>query len=180
MRKSPLAPIDPSDYSLAQKAAAMEFFEQRQTPVFGPFESLLHSPGFMRVARSMGDYLRFQTTLAAPLREFVILLTASEWRQNYEWYIHAPIAKQVGVADEVINALKNHKRPTDLSEAESVCYDLTIELQRERRLSHATYERAVALFGTELVVDLIGLNGYYALLAMLLNTAQTPLPASAE
>jgi len=34
-------------------------------------------------------------------------------------------------------------------------------------------------FGEQALVDLLGLNGYYTFLAMLMNAAQTPAPDSA-
>ena len=36
---------------------------------------------------------------------------------------------------------------------------------------------ALALFGEQGVVDLMGINGYYTFLAMVMNTARTAMPA---
>ena len=44
-------------------------------------------------------------------------------------------------------------------------------------MSDATYGRAVALFGEQGVIDLTAVNGYYSLIAMVLNVARTQLPA---
>jgi len=41
-------------------------------------------------------------------------------------------------------------------------------------VSDASWARAIACFGAAGVVDLIGINGYYAMLAMLMNAARTP------
>ncbi len=38
-----------------------------------------------------------------------------------------------------------------------------------KRVSDATYAKAVARFGHEVVINLVGLLGYYALVAMTLN-----------
>jgi enoyl-[acyl-carrier-protein] reductase (NADH) len=40
----------------------------------------------------------------------------------------------------------------------------------------ATFERADRRFGKKGVVDLTGINGYYAFLAMQLNVARYPIP----
>ena len=58
-------------------------------------------------------------------------------------------------------------------------HDFCIELHRNRSVSDATYARALARFGEQGIVDMVGLNGYYTLIAMVLNTARTPLPAGA-
>jgi 4-carboxymuconolactone decarboxylase len=45
-------------------------------------------------------------------------------------------------------------------------------------VSDRVYEDAVALFGEQGVVDLMGINGYYTLLAMVMNAARTEAPPS--
>jgi 4-carboxymuconolactone decarboxylase len=45
-------------------------------------------------------------------------------------------------------------------------------------VSDRVYDDALALFGEQGVVDLMGVNGYYTFLAMVMNTARTAVPAS--
>jgi 4-carboxymuconolactone decarboxylase len=47
-------------------------------------------------------------------------------------------------------------------------------------VSDATYANAVAKFGEAGVIDALGITGYYTMLAMVLNTARTPLPDGAK
>ena len=56
-------------------------------------------------------------------------------------------------------------------------YDFSTELQRDRSVTDATWQRAVERFGEHGTVDLIGINGYYTMLAMVMNAARTPVPA---
>jgi 4-carboxymuconolactone decarboxylase len=60
---------------------------------------------------------------------------------------------------------------------EDVLYTFCDELHRNQSISDATYGRAVATFGEQGVIDIVGISGYYTLLAMVLNTARTPVPA---
>jgi 4-carboxymuconolactone decarboxylase len=53
-----------------------------------------------------------------------------------------------------------------------------MELHRDKGVSDRTYGEALALFGEQGVVDLMGLNGYYTFLAMVMNTACTAVPPS--
>ncbi len=48
-------------------------------------------------AQLMGEYLRYRSGLPPRLSEFVIILTAREWTQQYEWNVHYPIAIKAGV-----------------------------------------------------------------------------------
>jgi 4-carboxymuconolactone decarboxylase len=65
-----------------------------------------------------------------------------------------------------------------MSDDEAIVHDFTIEIGATRAVNDATFERARARFGEQGIVDLLGLNGYYTLLAMVMNAAQTPAPAS--
>ena len=130
----------------------------------------------MSRAREVGDYLRFGSALPPSLSEFVILMTARVWTQQYEWSIHHPIALAAGLAPEVAGAIADGSRPRRMTEDEEVLYDLCVELHGQRSVSDATYERAVTRFGEQGVIDTIGLCGFYAWLAMVLNVARTPLP----
>ena len=82
----------------AQKKAAEAFAEGRGYAVRGPFVPLIRSPEVMLRAKAMGDYLRFKSTLGPRLNEMVILITAREWTQQYEWNAHHPIALKAGPA----------------------------------------------------------------------------------
>ena len=61
-----------------------------------------------------------------------------------------------------------------LSDDEAAVYAICIELHRQRQVSDATWATVIARFGEQGVVDLIGINGYYAMLAMVMNAARTP------
>jgi len=171
-----LPTIAPAQYNDEQKQAAAEFLTARKVPVFGPFEPLMHSPQVMSQARSMGDYLRYKSALGNTLSELVILVTAREWTQDYEWYVHHPIALKAGIKPEVADAIAEGRRPAGMSEDEEIVYDYTTELARTKQVSNKTFERAKARFGAKGVVDLTGIAGYYTLLAMQLNAAQYQIP----
>src|SRR5207302_3606323 len=102
--QSRLPTIPPAQYTPEQKQAAAEFEAARKTPVFGPFEPLMHSPQVMTQARAMGDYLRYNSAIGNTLSELVILITAREWSQDYEWYVHQPIALKAGLKPEIADA----------------------------------------------------------------------------
>jgi 4-carboxymuconolactone decarboxylase len=61
------------------------------------------------------------------------------------------------------------------AEDEASLYDLIQELLHNRTVSDSTYAKAVSKFGEQAVVDAVSISGYYTMVAMLLNTARTPL-----
>ena len=107
-----LPTIAPAQYTEEQKQAAADFELARKVPVFGPFELLMYSPQVMSQARAMGDYLRYKSAIGNTLSELVILLTAREWTQDYEWSVHYPIALKVGIRREVADDIAVFRRPT--------------------------------------------------------------------
>jgi 4-carboxymuconolactone decarboxylase len=167
--------VPPASYDEAQKKAAADFLATRKREVYGPFARLMHSPELMTVARSMGDYLRFKSAIGTTLSELVILVTAREWGQDYEWDVHAPIALKQGIKKEIVDAIRDGRRPTGMSDDEEMCYDFSIELHRNKRVSDVTYERVFKRFGNKGVVDIVGINGYYTFLAMAMNTDRMPI-----
>jgi len=171
-----LPPIPAGSYTDEQKQAADEFKAARATPVFGPFEPMMYSPRLMNQARAMGDYLRFHSAIGNVLSELAILIVAREWTQDYEWHVHYPIALKAGIQPQVLEAIADGRRPSSMSDDEQIVYDFLTELNRNKRVSDATFERADRRFGNKGVVDLAGIDGYYTLLAMQLNVARYPLP----
>jgi 4-carboxymuconolactone decarboxylase len=164
----------------AQKKAIDEFRAARSADVTGPFVPLLRSPEVLSRARALSDYLRYRSALPPRLSEFVILMTARAWTQNYEWNAHAPLARQAGVSPTVIEAIAEGRRPEGMTEDEDILFTFCDELRRNQSVSDPTYARAVARFGERGVIDTIGIVGYYTMIAMVLNTARTPLPAGAS
>ena len=175
-----LPTIPPAEYTAEQKQAALDFEAARKVAPFGPFEPLMHSPQVMTLARSMGDYLRYKSAIGTTLSELVILVTAREWTQDYEWYVHYPIALKAGIKASVADAIADGRRPQGMSDDEEIVYEFSIELHRNKRVSDATYARAEKRFGRQGVVDLTGVNAYYTLLAMELNMAQYEPPKGAK
>ena len=171
----PIIPID--QYTPEQVKAAQEFELVRKRAPWGPFAMLMYSPELMNNARSMGDYLRYKSSIPNMLSEFAILITAREWSQDYEWSIHYPIAIKAGLKIEIAAALKDGRRPEEMGEDETLIYDFTIELQRNKRVSDLTFAKVEKRFGKKGVVDLAGIAGYYTFLAMEMNTARHPAPA---
>jgi 4-carboxymuconolactone decarboxylase len=175
-----LPTIPPQDYTAEQKQAAEAFAQARGKPPFGPFEPLMYSPEVMTLARSMGDYLRFKPKIGTTLSELVILMTARRWTQDYEWYVHAPIAEKAGISAEIIAAIRDGRRPARMSDDETIVYDFTSELQDTKRVSDATFARAEGRFGKPALVDLAAISGYYTLLAMELNAARYTIPKDGQ
>ena len=178
-RPDRMPPIPEDKLTAAQKKAVEEIVSGPRGRVVGPFNVLLRSPDFMSRLQRTGEYLRFNSAHEPRLSELAILITARHWSQNFEWMHHRPIAEKAGLKSAIIDAIAEGRRPDDMAKDEAVIYDLLTELNTNRTVSRATYDRALAQLGERGIVDLVGIAGYYSLLAMLMNTACTALPDGA-
>jgi 4-carboxymuconolactone decarboxylase len=180
---SPLAaqdrmpPIPADKLTEAQKRAAEAFAEGRGYQIRGPFVPLIRSPEVMLRAKAMSDYLRFKSVLEPRINELAIIITAREWTQQYVWQAHQPAALKAGLRREIADAIADGRRPSGMAEDEEIAYDTATEILRLRRVSDATYARAVAKFGEQGVIDLLGVIGYYNFLAIVMNATRTALRA---
>jgi 4-carboxymuconolactone decarboxylase len=173
-----MPPLSNDGLTEPQTRALEDFVAARGAPT-GPWVVLLRSPELMTRTRGLSDYLRFESVLPGWLREFVILMTARQWGQSYEWNAHYPLAIEEGFSPLMARALAEGRRPEGMVVEEEIVYDLFTELTRNHSVSDATYARAVERFGEQGVVETVSLIGYYTMIAMLLNTARTPLPPGA-
>ncbi len=146
----------------------------------GPLAIWLQSPGFCDPAQRLGAFVRFGSSLPPRLYEIAVLVVAQHWQTQFEWWAHAHLAREGGVAAATIEAIKAGKPPPDLAPDEQLVYDLAIELIRNRHLGDALYRRAVDLLGSRAVVELVGTMGYYTLVSMTLNAFKVELPEGEE
>lgn len=173
-----LGPIPFEQMTPPQQAAARAVIDGPRGALYGPFVPLIRSPELMECAQRMGEYLRYRSAIGTRLSELAILVTARQWDQQVEWAIHAPIAVQAGIGAGVIDAVAQRRRPQGMAADEALVYDFCVELHRDKRVGDATWAGALAAFGEQGVVDLMGLNGYYTFLAMVMNAAQSAVPPS--
>ena len=153
-----------------QRRAAEEFRRLRGVEPFGPFIPLLGSPELMTHVSALGEYLRFRSAMPLRLSELAILITAAHWQQSYEWEVHAPIAQRAGIGQAVQDALWAGRPPAGLDTDQQVLYELCIALHRDKAVTPELRIQAVATLGEQATIDATAICGYYAMLAMVLNS----------
>jgi 4-carboxymuconolactone decarboxylase len=161
--------FDMSAATPEQKAVLDDILSGPRGNLNGPFFGWIHSPELAQHAQRLGAFCRYRTGLSLRLSELAILVTASRWQAQAEWYIHYPIALQAGVSVADAETIRQGRRPEFADADDALIYDFANELYETKRVSDATYARAVERFGHQVVINLVGLLGYYALVAMTLN-----------
>jgi 4-carboxymuconolactone decarboxylase len=108
------------------------------------------------------------------LSEFATLIVARAWTQQFEWYVHVPLARKAGTSQATIDALREGTRPDDMSADEAIVYDFASELLGRRCVGDIAYRQCIERLGERGVIDLTALIGYFATVSMVMNVARTP------
>ena len=168
--------IPEAQMSPDQKRVMDEIAAGPRGRIGGPFIPLMRSPELMNRLQKVGEYLRFQNTVGLRNSEFAVLIVARHWSQPIEWAIHRPIAEKEGVLPATCDAIAEGRRPDNMTDDETLIYNVLEELRNNRSLSDPTYAQLLKRFGEQGVIDLVAHYGYYSLLAMTMNVARTAVP----
>jgi 4-carboxymuconolactone decarboxylase len=134
----------------------------------GPLDPWIRSPEFGRRALSLAGVLLDRTSINRRTIELVILVTAHYWKCEFEWDGHSRMARESGVSEEVIEAIRRGTRPVMAKEDELLAFDVCQTLQDGQTLSEGLYGQAVHQFGEQGVAELVGTIGFYTMVAMTL------------
>ena len=145
----------------------------------GPFNAFVTVPGAGRRMVSLGGTLRFGTSIERRLSEIAIITVGARWQAEFEWWAHAPMAREHGVAGAVVDAIGRGEDPPFEADDERAVYAVARELGQSGRLDEETYDAAHRFLGDAGMVELVSLCGYYALVSFLLNAFDVPLPPGA-
>jgi len=148
--------------------------------LIGPFNAFVHAPDVGRCLSDLGAVLRFGTSFERRLSELAIITVASRWKAEFEWWAHARMAREHGVADAVVDAIGNGAEPPLAADDERAVYTVARELAVTGQVSDEAYAAARDLLGDAGMVELVSLCGYYTLVSYLLNAFRVTLPPGAE
>jgi 4-carboxymuconolactone decarboxylase len=144
--------------------------------VIGPLRAAIHNAELAARWSAMGEALRFNTSLPKRLSELAICVTGRRWSSQVEWWVHARVAAEAGIAPAILDAIRAGTPPRFADPAEALVYDFARALQQDGRVPDATYQAAREAFGVKGVVELTALVGYYTMVSMTLNAHGIPLP----
>lgn len=172
--------IDREKLSEEQKRVYDEIARRipRAGGVRGPFAVMLNAAAVADGA--IRTYTAFrEAKIERRLFELMILVVARYHGAQYEWYAHGPRSLEAGIAAETVEAIRNRRTPVLTRDDERMVYDVVTELCTTRKLSQASYDRALAALGLECLVELIVGTGFYTMIALTLNAFDVPVPDGA-
>ena len=127
-------------------------------------------------AQKLGEYFRFNTSIGRDLAEIAILVTGAHYKAEFEWWAHSQMARDAGVPDAAIEAIRKGEAPDLPDPKAATVYQVAWALNQRHRLTDAEFANARDVLGEQGLVDVIGLCGYYALVSLTLNAYEVPTP----
>ncbi len=174
-----LTPITEKDQLAPQDRAIGEAIGRSRGAIQGPFTMLLHSPQLAGRVAHLGAFVRFEGALDMKVRVLAAMTVARELDALYVWGAQTGGARRLGVAESAIAAIRE-KGSKGLSPEEELVVQATRELLRRHRISKAHWEKLLSRFGEEGVMELLGVIGYYSMLATVVNGCELEASEGAE
>ena len=153
--------------------ALFDRIAQSRGQVGGPYSILLHSPGVAEKVDTLAAALRTDSQLTP--QEFVLTALAVARAKDclFVWSVQAPRARQAGVADDVIAAIRD-RSTSALSQDVADLVSYAQQVVGGTRVDQATFDRLSAGHGIRWLVDLTVTAGHFGLIAGINNAFEVP------
>jgi 4-carboxymuconolactone decarboxylase len=163
----------------AQRAVWDQVVSGPRGVVIGPLRAAIHNAELAARWSAFGEALRFGTSLPKRLSELAICVAGRRWSAQVEWFVHARVAAESGIAPAILEAIREGRPPVFAEGDEALIYEFARTLLQDGNVPDGTYGQCLALFGVKGVVELTALIGYYSMVALTLNAHAIPLPDGA-
>ncbi len=163
----------------AMDAAGQAVWDEIETSRGGVarnYAALLNNPQAAGSMAHLGGYARYQAPLDPRVKFLAVLTAAREAHGHYVWTANLPGAKQAGLSDEILAAIREFRAPAGFDGRDGAVVQFVLELLRQHRISDATFEAVRALVGDAGVIDVLVVSGYYHTLSNCLQALEVDLP----
>jgi 4-carboxymuconolactone decarboxylase len=176
---SRLPPIDRAQLD-AEGQKALDARATPPMPAPGPGHVTVWSPrateGLGLIGRALGVPRGDTFPLGARLYQLVVLITAREIDQQYEWSAHEPAGLRVGLEQPVIDVVKYDREVTGLADKDATVIRFFRALLREHKVSSDLWAKMVSDFGRQRTVDMMMLMADYFTVGTMMNAVDQHLP----
>ena len=131
-------------------------------PITGPLAFASYNVPVANALLDLHDGAVGKGSLNAHVRELAILVACRETNYNLEWNGHEPAAVKAGVDAKAIDAVRTGGALTGLDDADAAVIRFGRELIGDRKMSSATFAKAVQLYGKNGAMDLVAVMSTYA------------------
>lgn len=137
--------------------------------------TLAHSPDMLADWLPWAERVLRGNSLSERHRELVILRVAVAWQSDYEWGLHAIIARRVGMQDADLKAVACGPDDRHWDTFEAALLRATDQVLDRKPVDDALWEVLAASFTSQQLVDFMMTIAEFSLVAMMLTTFRIPL-----
>lgn len=173
-----IAPIEPDEIA----DDAQDFLEFVDGPggraagsKLNIIRTLAHNPELGRRYFQFGVYVLRFSTLDPRIRELATLRTATLYDSEYEWTKHVVTARNVGISDEEIEAVRTGPQWPDWSPLERALLTATDQMIEDNRIEDDVWDAVAKELDHKQQLDFVFTVSSYAMLAMSLNALNVQL-----
>jgi 4-carboxymuconolactone decarboxylase len=145
-------------------------------PKYGPGSVMINVPKAHQKVIALNRHLRNSSTVSKKLQELAMIVTARELDCQYIWNAHAASSRSLGIADAVVDAIRDRKELPKMPADELAVVRFGQELMRTKRVSKGAFQAVIEQLGKEGAVELGLIFGNYTMLAILVNSFDVDLP----
>ena len=148
--------------------------DSRSGRVGGPFGILLRSPEVATRIAHFGTYVRFESSIPAPVRAIAALVPASELECVYMLAGHPQAAANAGVSAAAIECILNRSDVTGLAPEEAQPILFARDVLTRHRVDNDCWKMVLAQLRERGITEFMATIGYYTMLTCILNPSEVP------
>lgn len=170
-----IVPVNRDDATGEVRRVGDMIFTERGEDYGGPSAVMIRVPELAERFDRLRQYLVHESSLTRPLQQIAILIVVRKFLAQYAWQVRVTVCRELGVAEEIIEAVREGCRPNFTDAKNAAVYDFVRELLDTNRICDETHGRAREVLGEEGVIELVGLVGLYTMLSFTCNAFEPPL-----
>src|SRR5499427_5743256 len=179
---SRLPPVTPSD--LDEEGQKLLAARQNVNPAPGPGHIGIYNPkaseGTGALGRALGVPTGENSRLGQRMYQLVVLITAREIDQQYEWSAHEPMGLRAGLEQSVIDVVKYDRDAKGLADKDATVIQFLRAVMRDHKVSSELFAKQIQLFGRQNTIEIMQLMGDYFTVGTMMNAADQHLPATRQ
>jgi 4-carboxymuconolactone decarboxylase len=167
----------PNDKLTPEQATVFEQLTAGRGRILGPYKIWIHSPKVASGMEAIGTYLNKKGSLSPREVEIGILVIANHWNGEYVKQAHIRMGKEVGLTQEIIDAILASRDPKLSDPHERGVHAFAVSLVGGKKLTDTEFAEIEQAIGRDGIAEVLVLLGYYTSVALGMKVHEVPIPA---
>ena len=167
----------PNDKLTPEQTTVFEQLTAGRGRILGPYKIWIHSPKVASGMETIGTYLNKKGSLTPREVEIGILVIANHWNGEYVKQAHIRMGKEVGLSQEIIDAILAGRDPKLTDPHERGVYAFATSLVSGKKITDAEFAEIEQAVGRDGIAEVLVLLGYYTSVALGMKVHEVPIPA---